>query len=46
MGCESVPTRTGINPEEAAPAAPAAPPVLAAPASLAAPGVLNFIFFP
>ena len=37
MGCKSVPTRTGIIPEDAAPAAPAAPPVLVAP------GVLNFI---
>eukprot|EP00277_Geminigera_cryophila_P005010 CAMPEP_0179430350 /NCGR_PEP_ID=MMETSP0799-20121207/15515_1 /TAXON_ID=46947 /ORGANISM="Geminigera cryophila, Strain CCMP2564" /LENGTH=46 /DNA_ID= /DNA_START= /DNA_END= /DNA_ORIENTATION= len=46
MGCESVPTRTGINPEEAAPAAPGAPPVPFAPASLAAPGALVLIAFP
>ena len=43
MGCKSVPTRTGIIPEDAAPAAPAAPPVLVAPASLGTPGALNFI---
>jgi len=46
MGYKSVPTRTGIIPEDAAPAAPAAPPVLVAPASLAAPGALNYITFP
>jgi len=40
MGCKSVPTRTGINPKDAAPAA------LVAPAFLAASGVLNFIAFP
>ena len=47
MGCKSVPTRTGIIPEDAAPAAPAAPPaappVLVAPASLGTPGALNII---
>ena len=43
MGCKSVTTRTGIIPEDAAPAAPAAPPVLVAPASLGTPGALNFI---
>jgi len=46
MGCESVPTRMGINPEEASPAAPGAPPVPVAPASLAAPGALVLIAFP
>jgi len=43
MGCKSVLTRTGIIPEDAAPAAPAAPPVLVAPASLGKLGTLNFI---
>jgi len=43
MGCKSVTTRTGIIPEDAAPAAPAAPPVLVAPASLGTPGALNII---
>jgi len=43
MGCKSVPTRTGIIPEDAAPAPPAAPPVLVATASLGTPGALNFI---
>jgi len=46
MGCESVPKKTGINPEEGALAAPAAHPVLVAPASLAAPGALDLITFP
>jgi len=46
MGCESVPTRTGIHPEEDAPAAPGAPPVPVAPASLGASGALVLIAFP